>query len=58
MAFPSVSSLLFVPAFPFERRNSVLIILRSVTGPILQLAAMSIHWIWSLSHFPLVGYFD
>ena len=48
MAFPSVSAPLFVPAFPFDRRNSGLIFLRWVGGPILQLGAMPIYWIWSL----------
>ena len=40
--------LLFVPAFPFDRRNSELIFLRWVGGPILQRGAVPIHWIWSL----------
>jgi hypothetical protein len=36
MTFPSVSAPFFVPAFPFNRRNSVLIFLRWVCGPIPQ----------------------
>ena len=48
MAFPSVSAPLFVTAFTFARRNSGLIFLRWVGGPIPQLGAMPIHWIWSL----------
>jgi hypothetical protein len=31
MAFPSVSALLFVPAFPFDMRSSGIIVLRWVT---------------------------
>jgi hypothetical protein len=51
MAFPSVSAPLFVPAFPLDRRNSDLIVLRweggfiPQTGPVLKL------WIWSLQVF-------
>jgi hypothetical protein len=48
MAFPLISAPLFVPALPFDRRNSGLIFLRWVGGPIFQLGAMPIHWIWSL----------
>ena len=33
MAFPSLSALLFVPAFPFDRRNSGFIFLRWVCDP-------------------------
>jgi hypothetical protein len=36
MPFPSVSGSLFVPAFPFDRKDSVLIFLRRVCGPIPQ----------------------
>jgi hypothetical protein len=48
MAFPSVSASLFVPAFPLDRSNSVLIFLRWVGGSIPQLGAMPNLWIWSL----------
>jgi hypothetical protein len=48
MAFPSVSTTLFVPTFPFDMRNSGLIFFRWVGGLIPQLEAVSIHWIWSL----------
>jgi hypothetical protein len=58
MAFPSVSAPLFVPAFPFDRKNSGLIFLRWVGGPIPQQGAMPIHWIWSLQVlFPLCWVF-
>ena len=48
----SVSAPLFVPAFSFDRRNSGLIFLRWVDGPIPQLGAMPNLWIlspWVLS---------
>jgi len=48
MAFPSVSAPVFVPIFSFDRSSSGLIFLRWVGGPIPQLGAMPIHWIWSL----------
>jgi hypothetical protein len=48
MAFLSVSAPLFVPVFLFNRRNSRLIFLRYVGGPIPQPGAATIHWIWSL----------
>jgi hypothetical protein len=48
MAFVSFSAPLFVPAFPFDRRNSGLLFSRYVGGPIPQPGAMPIHWIWSL----------
>jgi hypothetical protein len=48
MAFPSVSALLFVPAFPSDRSNSGLSILRWVGGLIPQLGAVPNLWIWSL----------
>jgi hypothetical protein len=47
MAFPSVCAPLFVLAFPSDRRNNGLIFLRWVVGPIPQLGAMPIHWVWS-----------
>jgi hypothetical protein len=37
IAFPSVSAPLFVPASPFDRKNSGLIFLRWVVSPIPQL---------------------
>jgi hypothetical protein len=52
MAFPSVSTPLFVPVFLLDRSNSVLIVLRWVCGPIPQLGAMPNLWIlspWVLS---------
>jgi hypothetical protein len=61
MAFPLVSAPLFVPALPFDRRNSELIVLRWVCGPIPQPGAMPIigsglyrlslpHWVfWLIS---------
>jgi hypothetical protein len=48
MAFPSVSALVFVPAFPIDRSNSGLIFLRWVGGPIPLLGTMPIYWYWSL----------
>ena len=48
MAFPSVSTPLFVPVFLLDRSNSVLIVLRWVCGPIPQLGAMPNLWMWSL----------
>jgi hypothetical protein len=48
MTFPSISVPLFVPVFPLDRSNSGLKFLRWVGGPIPQLEAMPIHWIWSL----------
>jgi len=47
MAFPADSAPLFVPEFPFDRRNSGLIFLRWVGGPIPQLSAVPNHWIRS-----------
>jgi hypothetical protein len=55
MAFPSVSAVVFVPAFPFDRRNSELIFLKWVGGPIPQLGAMSIHWLWSIQVLSLLS---
>jgi hypothetical protein len=54
VAFPSVSAPFSVPAFPLDKNNSGLKILRRVGGPIRQLGAMSMYWRWSLqvlSHF-------
>lgn len=51
MAFPSVSAPLFVPEFPFDRRNSGFTFLRWVGSPIPQHGAVYIHWIWSLQVF-------
>ena len=48
MVIPSVFAPLFVPTFPLYMRNSALIFLRRVCGPIPQLGAVPIHWIWSL----------
>jgi len=48
MAFPLVFVPLFVPAFPLDRNNSVLKVLRWEGGLFPQLRAMPIHWIWSL----------
>ena len=49
MAFPSVSTLLFVHAFFFFLQEEFWInILKWVGGPIPQLGAVPIHWIWSL----------
>lgn len=42
---PSVSTLLFVPTFPFDRRNSGVIYLRWVGGSVPQLGAVPV---WSL----------
>ena len=47
MPFPLVSAH-FVPAYPFDRRNSELLFLRWVGGPILQPGAVPIYSIWSL----------
>ena len=48
MAFPSVSALVVIPAFPLESNSSGLKFLRWVGGPIPQLGAMPIYWRWSL----------
>jgi hypothetical protein len=57
MDFPSVSALLFVPAFPFESWNSRLIFLRWVGDPMPQLGAVPITG-YDLYRFylPFVGY--
>ena len=47
MAFPSVSALLFVPVFPFDRSNTGLLYLRWMGGSIPQPGTVPIHWIWS-----------
>ena len=46
--WPFLQSPFFVPAFPLDRRDSGLKFLKWVGGPIPQLGAMPIHWIWSL----------
>jgi hypothetical protein len=48
--WPFLQSLLhiFVPAFPLDRNNSGLKILRWVDGSIPQLGTMPIYWRWSL----------
>ena len=48
MPFLLVFDPLFVPAFPLERNNSGLKILRWVSGPIPQPGAVPIHWKWFL----------
>jgi len=48
MVFPSVSSPFFISVLLFDKSNSGLIFLRWAGGPISQLGAMPIHWIWSL----------
>jgi hypothetical protein len=48
MIFPSVSAPFFVPAFPLDRNNSGLKILRRVGGSIPQLGAVPIYWTRSL----------
>ena len=49
MVFPSVSALHFAPPpFPLDRNNSGLKCLRWIGGPIPQLGAVPIHWIWTL----------
>jgi hypothetical protein len=48
MAFPSVSAPLFVPAFPLDMDNSVLIYLRWVGDLISQLGALPTLWKWCL----------
>ena len=54
IAFPSVSDPCFVLAFPWDRNNSGLKILRWVNGHIPQLGAISLYWMWSLQViFPL-----
>ena len=60
MSFSSVSAPYFVPAFTFDRGNSVLNFLRWVGGPIPQLLMFPIHCIWSLQVFisPLLGISD
>ena len=48
MAFPTVSAPFFVPAFPLDRSNSGLKILRWLGTPILQPGAGPIDWRCSL----------
>ena len=48
MAFPSVSALLFFPAFPLDRRNSGLNFEKGWGGSNPQLVAIPNLWIWSL----------
>jgi hypothetical protein len=59
MALSSDSVPLFAPAFSFDRRNSGLIFLRWVGGPIPHPGAMPIHWFFLPYRFslPFVGYF-
>ena len=52
MAFPSVSTPLFVPIFSLDKSNFGLKFLRKVGGPIPQLGVMSNLWIWSLQVLP------
>jgi hypothetical protein len=57
--FPSVSASSFVPAFPFNRNNPVLLFMRWMGGGIPQKGAMSAHCIWSLHIlFPLCWVFQ
>ena len=53
MAFPSVSALLFFPAFPLDRRNSGLNFEKGWGGSNPQLVAIPNLWIWSLLISPL-----
>ena len=48
MAFPSVSALLFFPAFPLDRRNSGLNFEKGWGGSNPQLVVIPNLWIWSL----------
>ena len=47
---PSVFILLFIPAFPFDRRNSGLVLVRWEGVSIPQMKTVPIYWMWSL-HF-------
>ena len=59
MAFPSVSTPLFVPAFHFYKRSSGLIFLRSVCGPISSTGgrAYPLDMVSTGFHLSFVGYF-
>ena len=57
MAFPSSSAPLFIPAFPFDRRNSGLILLRWLGSPNLKrLPCLSNKYGLYSSYFPFVWY--